>query len=52
MSVLTALFPGAFCGQGSSVNVISDDSAAERMDFKECGLLHIFVHYRACGDGY
>ena len=59
MTVLTALFPvGAFYGQGSPANVITDDSAAvKRTGFKEYGLTPIyscayFISYRVYGDGY
>ena len=46
VTVLTTMFPeGAFYGQGSPANVITDDSAAEKDGLKEYGLmLNYFVH--------
>ena len=61
MTVLTALFPeGAFYGQGSPVNVITDDSAAEKDGLRRVWpttklymcICAYFISYRACGDGY
>ena len=58
MTVLTGLFPdGAFYGQGSPANVITDDSAAERDGLRRVWpstklICAYFISYRAYGDGY